>query len=324
MKKVLVVGGGGFIGSHIVDLLLKKKVKVIVIDNLDKQVHKVYPSYLNDKAKYYFCNVGSSSLDYEKILDGVDSIFYAGCKVGPVQSMKDINQFISVNLGELGYFLEQLLKYGKSVKRIINSGSMAGYVSEVIKPFDENTKVTPKSYYGLTKETQENMFSLFAKTYDKEFVSLRYFSVYGTRQALYNPMAGPVPTWITLALKNKDLIINEDGQQTRDFINVKDIADLNYKFASMRLKNQVDIINCGTGVSTKILDIVTLIKSLVGSKSKIIINNRRFKGDLRHSLCDNTKLKNYVPNLHFVALNEGLKEEIKWIRKELGRYSDFH
>lgn len=337
MDNVLVAGGVGFIGSHLTDLMIERGKNVTVIDSLEPQVYPKFPDYLNGKAKYYFDRINSNRLDYSVILEEIDTIYYFASKVGPAQSMTDIADYVECNINNLGYFLQQLLEFGKSAKRIILSGSMGPYgegsfycdkcslnlypqkirtefefkcpkCDSVVKnlALDESTKINNISYYGLSKNIQEEMLALFARTYNIEFVSLRYFSVYGPRQAFNNPYAGPIPIWVNNAIQNKDLIIYEDGNQTRDFIYVKDITNINYQAGTFDMKSKFEVINCGTGIPTKIIDVAKFIKENLNSQSNIVITKSMRPGDLRHSLADNSKLKRTLGYDKFINIYDGL------------------
>jgi len=337
MDNVLITGGAGFIGSHLTDLVVEKCESVTVIDSLEPQVHTKFPDHLNEKAKYFFDRLNSNRLDYASILENIDTVYYFASKVGPNQSMTDIADYVECNINNLGYFLQQLLKFGKKVKRIIFSGSMGPYgegyyyctkcnlkfyprstrsefefecpkCNGVVKniALDESTKINNISYYGLSKNVQEEMLILFAKTYNIEFVSLRYFSVYGPRQAFGNPYAGPIPIWINNAIQNKDLIVYEDGNQTRDFIYVKDITNISYQAGLFDMGSKIEIINCGTAIPTKIIDVAKFIKETLKTQSKIVITKTLREGDLRHSLANNSKLKRILKYNKFVNIYDGL------------------
>lgn len=317
--------------------MVEKCESVTVIDSLEPQVHTKFPDYLNKKAKYYFNRLSSNRLDYNSILENIDMVYYFASKVGPNQSMTDIADYIDCNVNNLGYFLQQLLKFGKKVKRIIFSGSMGPYgegefycvpcnlkfypqnvrtefefkcpkCNDSVKnlALDEFTKINNISYYGLSKNVQEEMLTLFAKTYNTEFVSLRYFSVYGPRQSFNNPYAGPIPIWINNAIQNNNLIIYEDGNQTRDFIHVRDITDINYQAGLFDMNSQIEIINCGTGIPTKIIDVAKFIKKKLRSRSNIVLTKTIREGDLRYSLADNSKLKKVLKYNKFINIYEGL------------------
>ncbi len=339
MRNVLVTGGAGFIGSHLVDLLIEDGCGVTVVDSLEPQVHTEPPKYLNPDARYFFDRVASSRVPYSSFLPSVDTVFYYASKVGPAQSMEEIADYTECNIANVGFFLQTLLTHGRSVKRVIFSGSMGPYgegsyrcrhcslefVPTDIRtsmefccpdcggdaanqPLDENTPISNISYYGLSKNVQEEMFRLFARTHELEFVSLRFFSVYGPRQAFGNPYAGPIPIWIERAGQGKDLLVFEDGNQTRDFIHVKDIAKISRDAGVADLDMPVVVVNCGTGHATKILDVAEFIRQRTGTPGQVVVTGELRTGDLRHSLANNAKLGEFLEFREFTSVWDGLAE----------------
>jgi len=348
LKNVLITGGCGFIGSHLTDLLLEKGCNVTVIDSLEPQVHNGLPNYLDPRAKYYFDRLISKRLPYSFIFKDIDTVYYFASKVGPNQSMTDIADYVDCNINNLGHFLQQFLGFGKSVKRIILSASMGPYgegsyectqcflqvyprckrkefeyccpqcgAPATNRALDENSEINNISYYGLSKNVQEDMLALFAKTHSVEFISLRYFSVYGPRQASNNPYAGPIPIWISAALDSKDIVVFEDGNQTRDFIHVKDISQINYRAGSYDVPSEIEIINCGTGTSTRIIDVARIIKQNLCSDSPITITKTIRVGDLRHSRADNSKLQSLLRYTDFINVQDGLRSLAEETRASL-------
>ncbi|MBP7831085.1 MAG: NAD-dependent epimerase/dehydratase family protein [Kiritimatiellae bacterium] len=345
MKNVLVTGGAGFIGSHLVDKLVAEGLAVTVIDSLEAQVHKRFPDYLNPGARYFFSRVHAPTLNYAELLRDTDTVYYLASKVGPTQSMSDIADYTDANINSLGYFLQRVLDHGRKVRRFVLSASMGPYgegmyhcdrcamdfyPQGIRKTFeyrcpkcggpaknaalDESTEINNASYYGISKNVQETMLRLFAEAYGRQLVSLRYFSVYGPRQAFNNPYAGPIPIWILNAAKGKDLVVYEDGLQTRDFINVRDITNLNFRAGGLKMRGPVEIINCGAGGVTRIIEVARLVKKLTKSRSRIVVTKTIRPGDLRHSLADNSKLKRLMKYTKFISVPDGLASYIKGLR----------
>lgn len=341
MERVLVTGGAGFIGSHLTDLLVARGHPVTVIDSLEPQVHRHFPGYLNSGAHYQFDRLHSRRLDYAALLKGIDTIFYLASKVGPTQSMTDIADYMECNVRSLGYLLQQVLEHGDSVRRFILSASMGPYgegryacsacahrfypagprtgfeytcphcgAAAHNLPLDESTEIHNISYYGLTKNVQEEMLTLFARAWQRELVSLRYFSVYGDRQTIGNPYGGPIPIWIGRARNHQELQVHEDGLQTRDFIYVKDLAEITYRAGSLPLPAPVEVINCGTGRATRIIEVANHIRHRLGAEGQVVVTGTIRPGDLRHSLCDNRRLKERFHFDQFVSVFDGLDDFI--------------
>jgi dTDP-L-rhamnose 4-epimerase len=321
MSKCLVTGGAGFIGSHIVDRLVKDGHDVTVVDSLEYNVHKgKRPNYLNHKVKYYFTRLKDFSIPRH-----TEYIFHCASKVGVAQSQHEINFFVEKNIYDTSWLLTDCLisKSNKwaDVKKIIHSGSMAPYGEGTYSPnipIKENAiskyNLKPLSFYAITKKTQEEMIHLFGKVHDIETISLRYFSVYGSRQALGNPYAGPIPIFIEQASKNESLTIYDDGEQTRDFVHVSDVVEAS--MLALKSKKTGQSYNIGTGKPTTINELAKTIRKLTKSKSKINITNTHRSGDIRHSLADIKKARddlNYHPKM---SIEDGLKETIEWFEGE--------
>jgi len=248
MSKCLVTGGAGFIGSHITDKLVSEGHNVTVVDMLDKNVHKgKRPDYLNPKVKYYFQELSEFSIPAD-----TEYIFHCASLVGVSNSQNCMHIFVDKNITDTSWLLQDCLISKESghakIKKIIHCGSMAPYgegTGVFDSPISEGWELKPKSFYGITKKTQEEMIFLFGQTHNIETISLRYFSVYGSRQALGNPYAGPIPIFIEQASKNKPITIYEDGNQTRDFVHVSDVVNAN--LISMKTHYSGHAFNIGTG-----------------------------------------------------------------------------
>lgn len=311
MSRCLVTGGAGFIGSHIVDRLVSDGYDVVVVDNLEYQVHRgVHPDYLNPEAEYKFMR-----LKNYKMPNDIRYIFHCASKVGVFQSQKEIYDFTDKNIGDTSALLQQCID--SNVQKIIHCGSMAPYGegtqcanAAITEGYDYN----PLSFYAITKFTQEAMIHLFGKTSKTSTISLRYFSVYGSRQALGNPYAGPIPIFIENASKNEPLIIYGDGMQTRDFIHVSDVVDANM-LAMMSYQTQKSY-NIATGKPTTIKRLSYEICNLIDSKSRIDITHKYRSGDIIHSLADIEKAKVELGFSPKVSLVDGLEETIAWFEDE--------
>ena len=344
---VLVTGGAGFIGAHLVDKLVEMGCnRIRVIDSMEKSSHPIPPQYMitDGWVDYTFARVGDRRLSYKHLLEDVETVFYLASKVGPRQSMKETGDFFENNVSDLAIFLQNLDRWGK-VKRIIYSGSMAPYGEGEYKckqcrtytypesrtkvaivcpicrrvmsalPLKEDARLRPISFYGQTKMMQEQMLTLYAETHHIEFVSLRLFSVYGPRQAVGNPYGGPIPIWIYKMLNGEPLVVNEDGNQSRDFVHVKDVVSIMCHLATHPDHRRIDVYNCGTGVSTSINEVAGWLQKLTGTASGVTYPNRRhvLPGDIRHSVCNNSKLHKVLPKeWEWTSLPHGLANTLEW------------
>jgi len=321
MSKCLVTGGAGFIGSHIVDRLVKEGHEVTVVDSLEKPVHKgKRPDYLNPKVKYYFIRLKDFSIPR-----GTEYIFHCASAVGVSQSQEFIHDFVEKNIHDTAWLLQDCLiskdNGWANVKKIIFSGSMAPYGEGTYSPTDpigetflHKYNLKPLSFYAITKKTQEEMIHLFGKIHNIDTISLRYFSVYGSRQALGNSYGGPIPIFIEKASKNEPLTVYDDGEQTRDFVHVSDVVEAS--MLALKLNNAGQSYNIGTGKATTINGLAHIICTLAKSKSDINITNVHRSGDIRHSLANIKKARddlNYHPKMQ---LENGLKETMEWFKGE--------
>ncbi|MCM8802240.1 MAG: SDR family NAD(P)-dependent oxidoreductase, partial [Candidatus Omnitrophica bacterium] len=261
MEKVLVTGGCGFIGSHLVDKLIEKNYQVTVLDNLDKQVHpEGIPEYINLNARYIFEDIRKKK-ELKKLIKEVDYIFHFAAKVGVGQSQYKIEEYIDVNIRGTANLLDLIVNTKNHVKKIIVASSMSiygeglykcekcGNVKPEIRDFEDGNiydwepkcpfckgeiKPTPtpetlnlksNSIYAISKKEQEEISLLIGKTYKIPVVSLRFFNVYGPRQTLSNPYTGVCAIFLSRIKNNNPPVIFEDGLQTRDFIWVEDVVD---------------------------------------------------------------------------------------------------
>jgi dTDP-L-rhamnose 4-epimerase len=351
IEKILVTGGAGFIGSHTVDLLIKHGYQAIVLDNLEPQVHgETKPDYINRDATFIQHDIGDKNF-LSKIVSEVDAIIHLAALVGVGQSMYQIERYINTNTKDTAILLDILAKKSHNVKKLVVASSMSVYgegkyycekcgseaypdlrteeqlekrqwdqtcqnCGSILKPLptDEAKPLMPTSIYAQSKRHQEEMCLLIGKTYNIPTVALRYFNVYGSRQSLSNPYTGACAIFTSRILNKKPPYIFEDGNQKRDFIHVKDIAQANLNALEHNNANY-KAINIGTGKPITITELAETIAKLYGqSKLKPYISNEYRKGDIRHCYADTTKarlLMNFEPSISF---KDGLTELAGWAK----------
>ncbi len=346
--KITVTGGAGFIGSHLVDLLIKKGHDVLVIDSLEKQVHLgKKPDYLNKKAHYIFEHYEKRE-NLKKIAAYSQVLVHLAALVGVGQSMYDIKKYIKGNTYNTSILLDYLAKHKHNIKKMIVASSMSIYgegayyckkhgevfprlrgktqlerkewemkcpicngpVSHITTV--ENKPLFPTSFYAITKRDQEEMFHTFGLTYGVPTVALRFFNVYGERQALSNPYTGVLAIFASRLLNKQAPIIFEDGKQSRDFIHVSDIVNGIY-LSIMSDKANFQSINLGTGKGTPIKRIATIMRDNLYPESNIEIVNRYRPGDIRHCFADILKAKKLLDFKVKIKLKEGLKNYLLWL-----------
>lgn len=351
--KVLVTGGAGFIGSHTADLLIERGYHVTILDNLEPQVHgkeRKLPDYINKNAVLIYGDVLNREL-LTKTIREVDAIIHLAAMVGVGQSMYQIERYVDVNTQGTANLLDALVNTENNVKKLVVASSMSIYgegkyhcekcASDVYPrlrseaqlekkqwdhlcptcghpltplPTDEEKPLIPTSIYSMTKRHQEEMCLLIGKTYGIPTVALRYFNVYGSRQALSNPYTGCAAIFTSRILNDKPPYIFEDGNQTRDFIHVKDVAKANL-LALEHSNADYQAINIGTGKPITIKNLAeTLIKLYNRPNLKPYISNEYRKGDVRHCYADITKAQRLLDFKPAITLQDGLAELASWVK----------
>jgi len=357
--KILVLGGAGFIGSHLIDELLAIGHEVVVYDNLEPQVHgkiETPPSYLADNIEFFKYDIRDKSL-LEKVINEVDIIYHLAAMVGVGQSMYQIKKYYDVNVNGTANLLNLLVNEEHDVKKLIVASSMSTYGEGaynckncgIIYPEIRNTDqlennnwemICPEcksiaksiptnekkpqdctSIYALTKKEQEKMCLLIGKTYGINTTALRFFNVYGSRQALSNPYTGVCAIFSSSLLCGNPPIIYEDGGQARDFVHVKDIVQSLILSMNKDAANG-EVFNVGTGKPITINQIANILSNLINPDIKPIITNQFRPGDIRHCYSDIKKIQtklNYQPKYGF---KEGMGELVEWVKKQIGNVED--
>lgn len=350
MGKILVTGGAGFIGSHLVDRLVKDKKEVIVLDNFDKQVHQgKKPVYLNKGATYIEGDIRDGRA-LKKSLNGVDTIFHFAAKVGVGQSMYEIKEYVDANTMGTAFLWDYIVNNKVKVKKFIVASSMSIYgegaytcakcgevtpylrADEELKrkiwepvcpacsaelkaiPTREDKKLLSTSVYAITKKDQEELSINIGVSYKIPTVALRFFNVYGPRQSLSNPYTGACAIFSSRVKNDNSPLIFEDGLQTRDFIDVRDIIDACI-LAMESPKADYKVFNVGSGKATTIKEVANTLIDLYGKNMNLEIVNRYRVGDIRHCYGDITKVKEigFMPK---ISLRDGLKNLVEWGKGE--------
>lgn len=288
--RVLITGGAGFIGSHLVEHF-QGKAEVRVLDNLRSGYRKNIENFDVDFQLGDICDRAA----VDKAMDGVDYVFHLAAMISVPESMSKIAECIRINnLGMLNV-LESAAEHG--VKKLCFSTSAAIYGDNPVVPKVETMFPEPKSPYAITKLDGEYYCKMFTQEGKLQTACLRYFNVFGPRQDPKSAYAAAVPIFIEKALNNEDLTIFGDGEQTRDFVFVKDVVAANAFFAQSEFTG---VHNIAYGGKITINDLAGEIIRLTGSKSKIIHLPER-AGDVKHSMAAVDKLKatGFVPSHTF-------------------------
>lgn len=302
--KVLVTGGAGFIGSHIVDKLVQKKYKVSVVDNLSTGRKE----NINKAAVFYKCDITDlNNLDSVFRNEEPDFVIHQAAQISAGGSLKSPSFDAIVNITGTINILECCVKY--KVKKIIFASSAAVYGEPQYLPIDEQHELKPISPYGLSKLTAENYIMLYKKLYGLEYTILRYANVYGPRQDAEGE-GGVVAIFINRLLKGITVEIYGDGRQTRDFIYVEDVANAN--IATLRA-DYGGIFNISTNSQTSVRNLLNTLCVINGSITKPIYRRERI-GDIRKSSLDNTKTIQTLNWQCTYSFYEGLENTLRYYK----------
>jgi UDP-N-acetylglucosamine/UDP-N-acetylgalactosamine 4-epimerase len=312
-KSFLVTGGAGFIGSNIVEYLLKHKVKkVVVLDNLATGFEaniKLFSSFSNYQfIKGDICNPE----DCSKACQGIDYVFHQAALGSVPRSIK--NPIATHNVNSTGFLNILLAARDTGVKRVVYASSSSVYGDSKILPKVEYQIGKQLSPYAVSKMTNELYGEIFAKTYNMEIVGLRYFNIFGPRQNPQGEYAAAIPLFINSILNNNPPAINGDGEQTRDFTFVANAVQANVKAMFAELKNtEGDVFNIAVAERVSLNNLIDIIKKLTNSSVKPIYRAER-PGDIRDSLADISKAKsilNYNPEY---KIEKGLELTLEWFK----------
>jgi dTDP-L-rhamnose 4-epimerase len=359
IRNVLVTGGAGYIGSHLVDALVTRGYRVTVLDNLEPQVHRsgTWPSYANAKAQYVRGDVRDRAV-FEPLVVASDAVVHFGAAVSIGQSMYQIDRYVDVNTRGTALLLDILVNAKHDVRKVVVASSIGVYgegayrcathgrVAPTIRPESqlaardweqrcplchehvvsiptaEDKPLYRDNIYSMSKYHQEEMVLLIGRTYGIPAVAPRFFNVYGPRQSLSNPYAGVAAIWLSRLLNGKRPVVFEDGGQLRDFVSIHDVVDC---LVLMIEKGGADFlpVNVGSGETVTILDIARLLNRLLGTaiEPDVTQTGRRF--DIRHNTADITRAVDTLGFRPTVTLENGFAELIEWARSTPDAAVDF-
>ena len=311
--KILVTGGAGFIGSHLVDALASMSdTEIVVLDNLTHGSVENVKQHL-DAAGFELVRGDVRDRDLvRRLIADVDYVFHLAALIEVQTSLKEPQLTDEINVRGTLNILEAARD--ADVKRIVYASSCAVYGEPKFLPVSEEHPTAPLSPYGASKLAAEAYCIAYHHTYGLKTVALRYFNVYGPRQ-FRGPYSGVITIFLERALQGKPLIIYGDGKQTRDFVYVKDVVDACILAASKQTAIG-HAINVGTGKETSIIELADIIKRLTGA-SVPIKHDPPLKGDIRKSVSDTRKAERLLGYKPEFTLAKGLKETYAWFKKQL-------
>jgi UDP-glucose 4-epimerase len=301
MTHYLITGGCGFIGSHIAEALVERGDRVRILDNLSSG-YEANLSPIRDRVEFIEGDIRNTA-DVAGAMDGITHVFHEAALVSVVESVEDPETNHNINITGTLNVLNSARK--ANVKRIVWASSAAIYGDDPALPKTENMLPSPVSPYGMAKLSGEHYMSVFTACYGIETVSLRYFNVYGPRQDPNSMYAGVIAKFCDVVKSGKSPTIYGDGQQTRDFVFVKDIARANLLAMDADRAGQGETINIATGSRVSLLDLVTVLGELIGKDLEPSFKDVR-AGDVNDSVADVSRARDLIGFEAATTLLEGL------------------
>jgi dTDP-L-rhamnose 4-epimerase len=345
---ILVTGGAGFIGSHLVDALVRDGHRVRILDSLVEQVHRgVVPPHLNAEAEFIRADICDADA-VTKALDGVEVVYHQAAEVGVAQSMYEITRYVRANDLCTATLLEAMIERPSQFKKLVVASSNTIYgegtlgcencgersapslrtdeqlqrkewefacpkCGGVILPAGtpEDKPIFPTTVYAVTKLAQEQYCLAVGRAYKIPTVALRYFNVYGARQTLSNPYTGVCAIFSSRLLNGEPPVIFEDGGQSRDFVHVSDVVGANLLALSTE-RGDYESFNIASGRATSIRKIAELLADGLDKQIAPEVNGKYREGDIRHCIADISKASDLLGYEPKVSLEVGLAELIEW------------
>ena len=307
MSRVLVTGGAGFIGSNVVKLLIGEGYDVVVLDNLSSGYRQNLEPF--KQVSLRVADVRDADT-VAQVMKDVEIVFHLAASVGNVRSIEQPVEDSEVNVIGTIRVLEAARRAG--VKKIVCSSSAAIFGELQRLPIDEGHPTEPDSPYGVSKLAEEKLCLAFGRIYGLDAICLRYFNVYGVNQR-YDAYGNVIPIFADRLLRGLPLTIYGNGEQTRDFVNVDDVARANLLAA--RSHGVAGAFNIASGVSTTINRLAAMMSEMSDGEATIEYTEAR-KGEVRDSRADISAARATLGYEPKVALSEGLLEYIDWVRSE--------
>ncbi len=352
MSAVLVTGGAGFIGSHLVDALLAQGDRVRVLDCLDPLAHASGkpPAHLASDAELVVGDLRDRAA-VERALAGVDRVVHLGGVVGNGESMVNIRRAVDVNAGGTATLLEAVLARRGEIRRFVAASSMVVYgegayacpdhgaiappvreeaqlrrraweprcpdCARELAPIatTEEAPLRPASVYGITKRDQEELVLVLGRAYGLETVALRYLGTYGPRQALANPYTGVAAIFAARLLSGRRPVVFEDGEQIRDMVHVSDVVRAT-RAALDAPQAPGHAINVASGQQVRIVELARRVAGALGSALEPEITGEYRAGDIRHCFAATARARELLGFEARVTLDEGLPELAEWVASQ--------
>jgi len=352
--KVLITGGAGFIGSRLADKLAAQNAEVTVLDNLSPQIHgpeASFPTGLSKVARCVRADIGDRQA-LEGALQGQEVVVHLAAETGTGQSMYAVEHYGRVNLGGTTLLMDIIVNQrSTSLRKLVVASSRAVYGEGMYRceahgvvfpnartakamvagqfepvcpqcgrivdvlPTREETPFSPSSFYGLTKQMQEQAVLMFGNALGVDALALRYQNVYGPGQSLSNPYTGLLAVFSNLVRAGKGLSIFEDGHESRDFVYVDDVVDATAACLDPSVRG-VHALNVGSGVRTSVLEVAHAVRRHFESDVPVQVTGAYRVGDIRHNAADISRisaLTGFAPRWGFA---QGLERFLAWAQTQ--------
>ncbi|SPP99486.1 NAD dependent epimerase/dehydratase family protein [Candidatus Sulfobium mesophilum] len=350
-KRILITGGAGFIGTHLVNALSSRKWEVVVLDALIKQVHRSGRWNPPPHVKFIKGDVCNKSRVRES-LEGVNYIVHLAAETGVGQSAYEISRYVKTNELGTAVLLEEASRVGDTLAGVVIASSRAIYgegryrcgtcgffypslrkADKLIKgiwepqcptcqrlasPLSSVEEQTPNpvSVYGITKHNQEELLRQFSESFSIPAIALRFQNVYGPGQSLTNPYTGILALFSTRLLSGNPIYIYEDGNERRDFIYVEDTVQSIVLALKKGFSKIYEVYNVGSGIGTSVEDIARLLLRIMKREVPVIIAGKYRVGDIRHAWADITKIQRDFDFKPRYPIERGLRIFAQWARKQ--------
>lgn len=352
MKRILISGGAGFIGSNLTIKLVEKGYTVTILDNLTEQIHgepsdSVLYTNVKDISNFIKGDVCNKA-DWGKAINNQDVVIHLAAETGTAQSMYEKEKYTNVNIGGTKNLIDILESTNHNIQKVIVASSRAVYGEGkysckehgvifpdernesdllagnftpickgcqkelVLLPTDEKARINPLSHYGATKYEQEKLIMQMGERTNISTVALRYQNVYGPGQSLSNPYTGILSIFSTRILNKNNIHIYEDGKESRDFVYIDDVVDATV-LALENNKINNQSFNIGSGVATTVEEVAKTLKAQYNSNIDLVATGNFRIGDIRHNIADLKKSKQLLGFVPKVDFATGISKFTDWV-----------
>ncbi|MDQ3483476.1 MAG: NAD-dependent epimerase/dehydratase family protein [Pseudomonadota bacterium] len=355
MNSIAITGGAGFIGTRLAEMALKAGHQVRILDNLSPQVHGHDPEYVAPSGADFVLGDVTARGDLERAIDGVDTIVHLAAETGTGQSMYEIDRYYRVNVQGTALLFDILANCDHSVRNVLlgSSRSVYGEGAYLCRACDpagarrfpdartpeqlsahqwtspcpecgsemeatatgEDDRLDPASIYAATKLAQEGLVRVACRALGIAFTILRFQNVFGEGQSLRNPYTGILSIFSTRIRLGQSLPIFEDGEETRDFVHVEDVAAALLRCIDRAAGGGVTL-NVGSGQPTSIMSVARLLQRIMGSEIEPHVTGEYRVGDIRHNFADISRLESVIGFRPRVSVEEGMRRFAKWVQTQ--------